>query len=452
MSGTPTPSQPTPWPLAGTPEFERSDQRWRRALADRLAADLRRHVIDAWFPRSLDIEAGGFWAEHDVRWRRRGDGHRMLEFQARQTRTAARLGLAFPSQAERWRQVALHGFEMLAGAMADSEHGGWFWLVDRDGHPLYGGTKHSHGISYLLTACTDVHRLTGDGRASMMLERVVDWLEAVHHDDTHGGYHGWVTRDGRPILTRADVPIGVEPHEPLGHGIGLKDANVTSDILEGYTALAALQPSERVLARLRELYQAFVERLVTPDGGLHYLTYPDWSPVPTLERYGYLVQQVHRLPAAAAVMGLADGALELGRRVFEHALRRGWDDDRAAFISAGPGSEPDSIGGQSLKVREFEWWAQVDGLRALVLLAVNAPQTNPYRPLIGRLMATIERDFVDGRRGGWHARPVRDVPLGRRLRGDPAKGDDWKDASHEADAYLASLRMLKGLPDGAPLE
>lgn len=430
----------TTWPLAGTPEFALVDVAWRGALAHRLLEQLEAHVIRVWFPRCID-DAGGYWAEHDMGWQRRGDGSRMLEFQARQMRTCARLGLAFPSQAERWCETALHGLDFLATTMLDDTHGGWFWRVDRAGVPLHGGTKHAHGTSYLLPALLAVSELTGDRRATDLLEHAVEWLESHHHDERHGGYLGWVTRAGRPILAAGDVPPGVQPAEPLGHGIALKDANVTSDMLDGYTLLAAAHGDTRATRRLDELYSLFLEHLVTTAGGVHYAVHRDWTPAPEPERTGYVIQQVHRLPAAAAVLGRAD-AMVVARRLMDHALAEGWDDDAAAFVSRPhgvPGSEP-------------EWWLQADGLRSLTFLAVTCPDEPRYARHLERLLTSVERHFLDGRRGGWHRVPPRALSFRSRLRGEPAKGTHWKDASHETDAYLACIRMLRGLPAGAALE
>ena len=76
-----------------------------------------------------------------------------------------------------------------------------------------------------------------------------------------------------------------------------------------------------------------------------------------------------------------------------------------------------------------------------------------HHALFERLVAVIETDFVDRRRGGWEMTARSDLPLRLRLpgRGMP-KGDIWKDASHEADMYLATIRMLRGLPTSAPID
>jgi len=206
-----------------------------------------------------------------------------------------------------------------------------------------------------------------------------------------------------------------------------------------------------VRARIAELQSLLVRHFITPAGGMHYLLHLDLAPVPSLERYGYILQLPVRLAAAAAVVGGRDEALELGYRCLEHVLERGWDRRAGAFITAGPAAPPDAIGEHSLRVADHEWWVQTEALRSLVQLSLLERQPERYREWLAILLETVEREFIDRRRGGWHYLPVGDLRLRRRLSGEPVKGDHWKDASHEADAYLAAVRMLRGLAEDAPI-
>src|SRR5690349_6487833 len=81
---------------------------WRSNHAAALREGLTRHAIQPWFPRSIDRMDGGFLSGFDSHWRAQGAQDRLLEFQARQTRTAARLGMALPSESQ-WRDVVAHG-------------------------------------------------------------------------------------------------------------------------------------------------------------------------------------------------------------------------------------------------------------------------------------------------------------------------------------------------------
>ena len=63
------------------------------AVLDRLHISLenrlRGDVIDAWFPRCIDRDRGGYNCDFDRRWNLNGPQDRLLEFQARQMRSAA---------------------------------------------------------------------------------------------------------------------------------------------------------------------------------------------------------------------------------------------------------------------------------------------------------------------------------------------------------------------------
>ena len=77
-------------------------------------------ILNAWFPRSIDLECGGFLSDFDYRWKPTGPQHKMLEYQARQTIAAARSAV----HRETLCETALHGFRYLKENMWDGNSGG----------------------------------------------------------------------------------------------------------------------------------------------------------------------------------------------------------------------------------------------------------------------------------------------------------------------------------------
>jgi mannobiose 2-epimerase len=445
-----------PWPLAEAPAFALMRDVTRGRLGAYLRAALERDVITTWFAHGVDREGGGFVTDFDRRWRPAGPQRRMLEFQARQARSAARLALAFPSES-RWPELALHGLRFLRDTLWDSEHGGWYWLLAADGTPLAGATKHSHGTAYAIGACVEVYRATGDPAALELAEEGFAWLERALHDPEHGGYHGWARREGTPILSVAETPDGRTRSDPLGHGVGHKDVNVTSDLLEMLADCHDHLPGAAVRVRVRELRDC-VLRMLTPDGGLHYAAHADWTPVPGPERYGYHLLTAFRLVRVAALLGdSVETALDQARLLAGHTIERG---ARAGggFAYAGPASAPDVLEGTRLVVRRRAWWVQLEALKVLLLLAVqDHPTRRHFAARLREHLVFIERHCRDHRYGGWYEYATADLSRRARLtialgRGSRFKGGVWKDSSHETDVYLACLRMARGLPPEAPLE
>ncbi len=428
---------------------------WRSAHAAALRDGLTRNVIEPWFPRSVDQRDGGFLSGFDHQWRPYGEQDRLLEFQARQTRTAARLGAALPLEPS-WREITGHGVRYLDGVMRDTADGGWFALATPGGQPSLGGTKHAHGTAYLISTGVEAFRLTGDQLPLLIAHEAFAWLEATLHDPEHGGYHGWATREGKVIRSKADLPADLSgrDHDHLGHGIGLKDANVHSDMLEALILLAAVSLEPLVMERLAEVYDILATTFVTPAGAVHYLIHADLTPVPGLERYGYPLQTGYRLFAAARLLGRdQDQVAATATRMLDHVIEFGWDGQRGGFVEAGPAAEPLTLAGTRLRVRKRPWWVQTEGIKLLLRICLSDGAPARYLTLFDSLMAVVAREFVDHRRGGWEMAARGDWPRRQRLpgRGLP-KSDLWKDASHEADMHLVAIRLLRGLEPDAPID
>src|SRR5262249_24983683 len=355
-----TPAHP---PIALAP---RPVSRVDGGTADEFESVLRRHVLDVWFPRSLDSEHGGFLCDFDRAWRPCGPHDKLLEFQARQTWLAAEASLRYPAHARLRRAVAAR-VRYLREAMGDGAEGGWFHRLDRAGRPLEAHTKHVHGTGYAIAACVAVHEAGGDPGALDLARQAFDWLEQCAHDDGHGGYFGFLTRGGSVIRDDAD---GRWPGatDTIGTPIGLKDTNVHSDLLECFTRLYRVWPHPRLAERLAEIVALVTERITVASGALHYFFQPDWTPLPHLARFGYQLQTAWRLLHAR---GLAPDPSKLAtraRRMMDHALGHGWDDDVGGFFEAAPGSAPAQLGAHDLVVRRKPWWVQTEALTALLSL------------------------------------------------------------------------------------
>jgi mannobiose 2-epimerase len=347
--------------------------------------------------------------------------------------------MALPAESQ-WRDVVTHGLRYLDRIMRDRVDGGWFARVSRAGQPLEGGTKHAHGTAYLISCGAVVHALTGEALPLAIADDAFRWLESTLHDAEHGGYHGWATSDGKPILSVADLParLAGESMDHMGHEVGLKDANVHSDLLDALTLLAGVSAEPLVAQRLAEVYEVLTSAFITPAGSVHYLVRPDLTPVAGPEQYGYPLQTGFRLHAAADLLGrdVAD-ADALARKMLDHALEFGWDETRRGFVATRP----------AVGRRRRPWWVQTEGAKLLLSVALDRPTPGLYHDLFDVQLAVIDRDYVDHRRGGWEMAARSDQSRASRLAPNSQlpKSDIWKDASHEADMYLAAIRMLRGL-------
>jgi mannobiose 2-epimerase len=399
--------------------------------ADELRTALHQHVLDVWFPRSLDHAHGGFLCDFDRAWNPTGPHDKFLEFQARHTLVAAETAAAFPAD-PRLRAAAEHGFRYLRDVMWDADAGGWFHRLDRAGRPLEGQTKHVHGTAYAIQACAAVYALTGDPAPLRLARDGFDWMERFARDPVHGGYFELLDRGGAVIRDAADYPFPTAT-DTVGTPIGFKGLNAHSDLVETFAALHALWPDARVRDRLAELVGLFTDRLIGPAGELPFVYLDDWTPFPDLIRFGYVFLTAWRLPPAAAVLGDAGRARAAARRLVRHALRYALDEQTGGFVYAGPGAGPVVIQGRDVRVRRKEWWIQFEALRALLDQHHRDPEDGTYARAFAALWGYVRRHLLDTEYGGVYFSDS-----------DTRKGELWKDASHEGRMLLACATGLRG--------
>jgi mannobiose 2-epimerase len=405
---------------------------------DRLAKELKdelRHTLASWFPRSVDRDHGGFLCDFDHRWRPVGSQPKMLEFQARQTISAARSAARSPDIRE-LTQIAEHGFRYLKEKMWDPSHGGWFRFLDRMGRPLENATKHGHGMSYAISACVACYELSGDDDCLQLGKSGFAWLESHAHDAIHGGYFGYYRRDGTPILIGRQ---GLNATDAIGTPIGFKDANTTADILRALADLYRVWPDAQLRNRLEEVLILVRDRLIVSPGVMHMYAHPDWTPLPDLVRYGQVLRTTNHLLSAFAALGSVSETKSVIQPLIDTMLRVAWDSRRGGFHLAGSSFGPSHIENRKLYLRDKIWWIQAEGMKALLAAAkLQFEGEADYEAHFMRLWDYVKTYILDAKHGGWFAAGLDTNPEGRKM----PKATRWKDSSHEVEALLDCLVLL----------
>jgi cellobiose epimerase len=412
-----------------------------------MRADLRRELetelsrlMAAWFPRSVDEEYGGFLCDFDYRWKPSGPQVKMLEYQARQTLAAAR-GALYSPDFTRAREAASHGFRYLKDTMWDGGLGGWYRMLDRMGTPLEGATKHGHGSSYAISACAACYELFRDPECLDLATSAFAWLEEHAHDEQHGGYFVFYQRDGTPILSTDQAPAAGQELDSIGTPIGFKDANTTSDLLKCFADLYRMWPDQLLRKRLEETLRIQRDRLIVAPGVMHMFAHPDWTPAPDFVRYGQVVRSAHHLLSASQALGAAvdPTTQRIAKSMVDTMLRIAWDREKGGFHLAGSSFGPAYFGDTVVFARNKVWWPQADGLKLLLATARLHPRdAADYEANFLRLWEYVKRYVIDARHGGWFPAGLDTNPQARKQ----PKASAWKDASHEVEGLLDSLRLL----------
>jgi mannobiose 2-epimerase len=412
----------------------------RFELADELEKALH-DLLHTWFPRCVDDRHGGFLTDFDYQWRPQGPQAKGIEFQGRMTGLAAHVALAYPA-VPLYREMADHGFHYLSGAMWDEAHGGWYRLVDREGRPQEHATKHTHGSAYALGASAAHHRLTSSPQSLELAKRAYAWIDAFAHDDEHGGYYGALLRDGRWIRSAAENPVSDSHRDVIGTPFGYKDVNTASDCLRAASELFGVWPDEALRVRLHESFALVRDRFVTRGGAVHMYVTLDFSPMPDFSRYPQSLQSANHLRAAAEALSQSTDARTSAviKSIADLVLAYGWDTTNGGFYFGGSTFGPTYVGDYEVFIRHKAWWAQAEGLKALVAMALEYPgDDRRYDAKVLTLWRYIQRHLIDTGHGGWLASGTDVTPTASR----GPKASMWRDASHEGMALLECVAALR---------
>jgi mannobiose 2-epimerase len=423
------------------------DPEIRGALAAQVKASLRHDVLAAWYPRVEDREAGGFLGGFDHAWRPTGDQRKMIVAQARHVWTAARAAELFPDD-PLFLRTAAHGFRFLRDVMWDSVHGGFHWLMSRDGNvlpePDDRELKRAYGVAFAIYGLAAYHDVSGDPAALQLARDAFIWLDRHAHDPEHGGYFNYVERDGTPLRT--------------GYGAdGAKDQNSSIHLLEAFTELYRVWPDPLLRDRLREMLVIIRDTLVTAPGTLTLFTTADWTPVLWRDSteaarraddyyhdhvsFGHDIETAYLLLEATEALseGPDETTLRVAKQLTDHALRNGWDDGVGGLMDAAfPYPEPRGL---TIVHPTKTWWVQAEALNTLLNMGDRYPD-DPlrYHERFLRQWGYIQGFVLDPEHGGWFQGGL-DRDPGRRL---DLKAHIWKASYHSARALMNVAGRLEG--------
>lgn len=412
-------------------------------LQEELECALITSILEAWYPRVVDAEQGGYWSQFDADWKRLPDQPKMVVTQARHIWTSIRLYERF-SERDELRQIASHGVDYLLGTMWDSEKGGFFWLLDEQGNVLeqgrVGSRKQSYGIAFAIYALAAYHEVTGDARALDGAVRTFRWLDSHAHDARYGGYFDIMGANGAPY---------VNPE----NRVYAKSQNTSIHLLEAFTELFRVWPDEQLRLRLVELQELLMHRMIDARGYVNQYFHEDWTPVSfehhALDRYrevmhwdhvsfGHDVEIAYLLYESELALGgeKLPEIRQLGKKLLDHALMHGWDAQNGGLYDAGLYRD----GRMHLVSKHKAWWAQAELLNTLLMMHCFEPEdAHAYDQLARRTWDYISTWLIDHERGGWYAQGLDQSPEAA----NGLKSQIWKGAYHNSRALLNASHWLE---------
>ena len=358
----------------GLPACKNKTENSRPQIASAMEATLS-GILESWYPQAVDTVYGGFLSTFTYDFKPTGDQDKMIVTQARHVWTNAKAAQRYPD-VDHYKSSARHGFEFLKNVMWDKEYGGFYWLVDRKGNVKGDSSKTAYGNAFGIYALATYYASSKDTSALNLAKKSFAWLEKNSHDAKSKGYFQHLQRNGTPIKRNADTPSTADT--------GYKDQNSSIHLLEAFTELYQVWPDELLRERLNEMLVLIRETITTEKGYLTLFLQPDWTAVSfadsskeVIEKhhqldhvsFGHDVETAYLMIEASHVLGLENDTvtMRIAKKMVDHALNNGWDNKVGGFYDEAYYFKDKSE--ITITHDTKNWWAQVEGLNALLLMA-----------------------------------------------------------------------------------
>ena len=381
-------------------------------LLQRILVD---NIIRFWYPAAVDVDHGGYLANHDEAGRWLGPSPKHIVVQARVLWFFSRLARA--GYGDQYLEAARSGFEFLVRAMWNREAGGFHWSVSHDGARPEVTEQHVYGQAFGLFAVAEYALATGDPAARAFAGEIWSLIERRFHDREFGGY-----------FTRLPVP---SPEQDAVRTV--KSFNDHIHLLESLESLWRITPSESLRTRILELMLILTGSVRHPGAdGARERHQRDWTPSDPAGRlrvsYGHDLEAGWLLLATADTLGLPPAPLVHQARSAMRVMLDHGRDPRGGVCNSGPlrGRADD---------RQKIWWVQAEGLVACLDWYAHSGDEAARRAYLAQLdwIATRQVDWVHGE---WHHTIH---PSGRVSGG---KAGPWKEPYHAGRAMLECLERL----------
>ncbi len=403
-------------------------------VCSKAEALLAGNLMPFWAKHAWDHEHGGFLTRLDRRGRRLEDHEKVLMMQVRMIHSlsaAHRHGLCNQG----YLALANQGFDYLVANFWDTELGGFYYSVTRDGQPKCR-RKNTDFHGYALTGLSEYYLASRREEARAWAERVFEVLMAQAADRDQGFLEDFDGGDWDALNAE---------QMNLGGRKDIKTIDMHTNILEGFMYLSAATGLPRHRQALREMLALIVAKGLHPDHGCTITAFDaNWEPVADAQgsmttSYGLNVELAWIMMDALEVLGEARDPYRgeiLG--LLDHALEFGFDHAKGGLASYGPPRGPVCEAHNLPKDRLLRpWWGQAELLNALVA-AFSWTRDTRYAHALLKAFDWIERYQIDHECGDWY----QEVHWETGLPISTDKGGEFKTSFH---AGRALIRVAEGV-------
>ena len=396
---------------------------------------LSNNLMSFWTHNTWDIEYGGFLTRLDRSGQRLDESEKVLMMQVRMISSLAaahRHGLKDYG----YLDLANRGFEYLINTFWDSEDGGFYFSVDRDGTPK-SRRKNTDFHGYAITGLVEYYLASERPEALKWADRIFDLLLEQAADRDMGFIEDFDNGDW-PVLNSEQMRLSDQCR--------IKTIDMHTNVLEGIMYLAGATDAEKHKNALSRLLDLICIMGIHLEHGCTITAFDaDWRPVGDAQgrmttSYGLNVELAWFIWQAASVLKEDNEMYHVtALNLIDHALKFGFDTQRGGLAAFGP------ITGHVLEAKELgedrllkSWWAQAELLNALCDACRRTSDQKYFNALV-KTYNWIQNFQMDHEYGDWYQDTRWDT-------GEPVttdKGGEFKTAFHASRALIRTITAFR---------
>lgn len=409
------------------------------------------NLLGKWYPAAIDKEYGGYFTNFSYDFNLMKEQEKMIVTQARNMWTTAK---AFEFLGDKnFYQYSKHGFDFLKNKMWDNKFGGYFQIRSRDGGfsdvEKWNDEKRMYGNAFAIYGLAALYQITHDNEILELAKKSFEWIEKHSYDSKFDGYFQFLTREGKPF----DKSSTYKTQATDAVEVGYKDQNSSIHLLEAYTELYNVWKDETLFHQLHGLLILIRDVIIHPKGHLRLFFHENWQPLsfrnsaPEIRDANYRLDHVSfghdyetafLLLEASHTLGLEDDirTLRTAKKLMDHAIENGWDYSSAGFFDEGYYFEEN---GKCHIIKDTKnWWAQAEGLNALLMFSKIFPEEKIYYDLFVQQWEYVKNYLIDHENGDWYWGSLEKEPHHKLT----PKGSIWKATYHNGRALMNCIKML----------
>ncbi|MBP6673601.1 MAG: AGE family epimerase/isomerase, partial [Bacteroidetes bacterium] len=294
-----------------------------------------------------------------------------------------------------------------------------------------------------------LYKQTNDPDVLEFAKRSFRWIEEHAFDPVHKGYFQFFTEDSQ----RFDLASPYKTIAADGNELGYKDQNSSIHLLEAYTELFHVWNDPHLREQLNGILTLIRDTMVHEKGYLQLFFQPDWTPLSFRDSsdeerkknygldhvsFGHDYETAFLMLEASHALGLKNDVrtLTIAKRMMDHALQYGFDEQVGGFYDGGYYFN-NSVTCTIINDHK-NWWAQAEGLNALLLFSAIFPEEKRYRTYFDRQWKYVQEYILDHENGDWFEGGIDKEPL---FKTGP-KSHLWKCTYHTGRALMNCITLL----------